>query len=447
MNVFIAGGGRVGYHLARLLSGEHQSVTVIEADRDVLEQIDYALDVSTVAGDGSNAMLLQSLRVSGASLFVASMGNDEKNLIAAATAKGLGAKVTVARVGNSMYVESNVIYEPILGIDYILSPDALAALEIARYVEEPGLLASETFGHGLVEMRQMIASSSPTTDGKTLKDVIPPGSGVLVGVIVRDEKTLIPNGDTIIQVGDKLALVGQRDRMAKFMRLFQDTDAKPSRVAIMGGGSIGLRVAQALDGRIKSVKVFERREDRAEKIAPRLKHAKVVCRDGSSRVSLEQEHIDAVDVFIAATNDDERNIMASVLAKDLGAKKAIAIINQPDFAPLVKRLGIDLAVTPRASIANRILKLAHQGDVASLAIIDEGDVEIIELTASPNSPLIDRPLKEAGAKLPKGTLIATIVRGDTVIVPSGEDRIHAGDAVILICAADCLEAARKLIAK
>lgn len=447
MNVFIAGGGRVGYHLARLLSSEHQNVTVIESDRDALEQIDYALDVSTVAGDGSNAMLLQSIGVGTATLFVSSMGNDEKNLIAAATAKGLGAQTTVARVGNPMYVESNVIYEPVLGIDYILSPDALTALEIAHFVEEPGLLASESFGHGLVQMRQIVASKTPTIGGKTLKDAIAPGSGVLVGVIVRDDKTMIPNGSSVIHPGDKVVLVGHRDKITKVSRLFHDGDAKHSRVAIMGGGTIGMRVAQTLDGRIKSVKLFERREERADALAPKLRHAKVVCRDGSSRVSLEQEHIDAVDVFIAATNDDERNIMASVLAKDLGAKQAVAVINQPDFAPLVKRLGIDLAVTPRAAIANRILKLAHQGDVSSLAIIDEGDVEVLEFAASGASSLLDRPLKEAAAKLPKGTLVATIVRGDNVIVPSGEDQIHAGDSVILICYADTLESVRKIFAK
>lgn len=446
MNIIVAGGGRVGYHLARLLSGEKQDVTVIEADKDMLEQIDYALDVNTVEGDGSNAMLLQSIGVGMADLFVSSMGNDEKNLIAAATAKGLGAKMVVARVGNPMYVNAHVIYEPVLNIDYILSPDALAALEIAHFIEEPGMLAMEEFGHGLVHLRQMIAGVSPTVGGKTLKDVFPSGSRVLVGLISRDGVSLVPHGDSVIRPGDQVTLIGQRDKIGKAIKLFQSEEEKPERVAIVGGGTIGLRVAQALDGKIKSVKLFERREDRAQILAPKLKKGKVVCRDGTSRVSLEQEHIDAVDVFVSATKDDERNIMAAVLAKDLGAKKAVAIINQPDFAPLVRRLGIDLAVTPRASIANRILKLAHRGEVESLAILDEGEVEVLEFEVGAKSAVLNRPLREASSRLPKGVLIATIVRGDDVTVPGGDDRLQAGDRVILIAKGDALEPARRLLA-
>ena len=446
MNIIVAGGGRVGYHLARLLSREKQDVTVIESDRDILEQIDYALDVNTVEGDGSNAMLLQSIGAGMADLFVSSMGNDEKNLIAAATAKGLGAKTVVARVGNPMYVNAHVIYEPVLNIDYILSPDALVALEIAHYIEDPGILAMEEFGHGLVHLRQIAAAVSPTTGGKSLKDVFPSGSRVLVGLISRDGKSVVPNGDAVVNPGDQVTLIGQRDKIGKALKLFQADTERPERVAIVGGGTIGLRLAQALDGKVKSVKLFERREDRATALAPKLKKGKVVCRDGTSRVSLEQEHIDAVDVFVSATKDDERNIMASVLAKDLGAKKAVAVINQPDFAPLVRRLGIDLAVTPRASIANRILKLAHLGQVESLAILDEGRVEVLEFEVGPKSAVLNRPLREASARLPKGVLVATIVRGDNVTVPGGDDRLQAGDRVVLIAKGDALEPARRLLA-
>ena len=139
--------------------------------------------------------------------------------------------------------------------------------------------------------------------------------------------------------------------------------------------------------------------------------------------------------------------MASVLAKDLGVKKAVAIINQPDFAPLVKRLGIDLAVTPRASIANRILKLAHQGEVASLAIIDEGEVEVLEFAVAENSAAINLPLREVSDKLPRGVLVATIVRDDHVFVPGGDDTVQAGDSIIIIAQAEALEPARKLFGR
>ncbi len=448
MNIFIAGGGRVGFHITRLLSGDRQDVTVIEREPDRLEQIDYALDVSTVQGDGASVMLLQELGVSGADLFVASMGNDETNLIAAATAKGLGAKEVVARVDNPMYIDPIILYETVLGIDYILSPEALAALEIAHFVEQPGVLVSEDFGRGLVRMCQIRVSKTPTCHGKTLKDVIPRGSGVLLGLIDRKGVSQIPHGDSVVEVGDHVTLVGHRDRLPEVQSLFMDPREGARRVAIMGGSTIGLRVAKALEGKkVKSIKLFERREERCAALAEQLTKAKVVCRDATSRVALEQEHIDGVDVFVAATNDDERNIMAGVLAKEVGAKTVIAVVHQPDFATLVERLGIDMAVTPRASFANSVLKLVHRGQVTSLAVLSEGKVEVLEIPVGEGSPVLGRSLADIGGKFPRGALITTILRGEQVIVPSGDDEIEAGDSLILISSAEALDGARKLLQK
>lgn len=447
MNIFVAGGGRVGRHLARLLTADKHNVTVIESDRDTTEQIDYSLDVSTVVGDGSSAMLLQSLGVGASDLFVASMGDDETSLIAAATAKGLGAKQVAARVDNPMYVDANILYESILGIDYILSPDTLAALEIAEYIEHPGVLATEELGRGLVQMRQVVVDSGTTAHGKALKDIIPPKSGVLVGVVNHKGNSIIPNGATIIHAGDLVTLIGHRERLLPAQRLFRGDQSKPNRVAIMGGSTLGLRLAAALEGKMGTVKLFEKREDRCTGLAEKLKKAKVICRDATSRVALEQEHVDSFDVFVAATRDDERNIMASVLAKEVGAKIAISLVHQPDFAALVERLGIDFVITPRACIANRILRLVHQGQLTSLSILGEGQVEVAEMVISGNSPVIGKKLKETRAKFPEGSLIAIILRGKDVIVPSGEDEVREGDSVVAIASSDALEATRKILQK
>ena len=447
MNVVIAGGGRVGFHLAQLLSTARQDVTVIESDPDRVEQIDYHLDVSTVTGDASSAMLLQMNNVSAADLFVASMGDDETNLIAAAMAKGLGAKQTVARVDNPMYIESNILYESVLGVDYILSPDALTALDIAHYIEHQGVLASEDFGRGLIQMRHIQVSHSPTRDGKTLKDVIPPGTGVLLGIINRNGTSIIPHGDSVIEDRDHVTLIGHREKIDPIQSLFLDKEARPKRVAIMGGGMIGLRLARALEDSMKSVKIFERREDRCTPLAAQLPKTKVVCRDATSRVALTQENLDKADVFVAATNDDERNIMAAVLAKEVGARSVVAVIHQPDFAPIVSRLGIDYAITPRACVANRIFRLLHPEGVTALAVLGEGQVEVIEFDVADASPLLGKKISDSRSKFPRGALIATILRGEKVIVPSGEDEIHAGDSLILIASGDTLEDARRLFQK
>ena len=258
MNIFIAGGGRVGSHLAKLLCADRQNVTVIEANPDEAEKIDYALDVSTVVGDARSVMLLQSLGAGGADLFVAAMGNDEVNLIAAATAKGLGAKQVAARVNNAMYVESQVLYESLLSVDYLLSPDSLAALEIANFIEHPGVLDTEVFGRGLVQMRQVRTLANSTADGKALKDIILPRTGVLLGLISRNGDSIIPHGDTVVQAGDLVTLIGHREKMDSVQKLLWGHEARSVRVAIMGGGVIGLRLALTLDDKIQTVKLSPR---------------------------------------------------------------------------------------------------------------------------------------------------------------------------------------------
>lgn len=447
MNIFVAGGGRVGLHLARLLSVEKHDVTIIDSDATRAEHLDFILDGRAVHGDMVSVMLLREIGVGSADLFVAVTGNDEINLISAATAKGLGAKQVVARVHEAVFIESNILYETILGIDYVLSPEALTALEIAKFVESPGVVAAENFGRGLVQMRHVRVATTPTNNGKTLKDVFPPGSGVLLGMVSRGGKTFIPHGDSVIEKGDVVTLVGHREKMADIQKLFHGIDERPHNIVIMGGGSIGLHLAHLLENQQISVKLFDNNSGKCTDLASRLHRVAVVCRDATSRTELEQERVDRVDLFIATTSDDERNIMACVLASEVGAQKTLAVIHQPDFASLVNRLGIDHAVTPRAVITNRILRLVHQKQVSTLAVLEEGKVEILELPITHKTSVVGRPLRQMANKIPRNALVATILRGEDVLVPSGDDTIEIGDAVVVIAELDSVDAVRKLFLK
>jgi len=442
MNIFVAGGGRVGYHLARLLSLEHHDVTVIEREVGRVEQIDYALDVATVKGNAASVLVQQEAGVDAADLFVSVTGDDEVNFIAAATAKGLGAKKVVARVDNPVYIEDSPLYETILGIDYILSPDALTALDIVRYIESPGLLASEDFGRGKVQVRQFRADKTPLRNGQTLKDLKLP-EGVLLGVISRDGKAMVPQGDATVRIGDLVTFVGMRESIEKARMQFQDRSERMEKVIIMGGQSIGLHLAQTLENRNIGVKLFDWDLQRCRHLAAKLKKTKVVCRDATTRVSLEQEHVAGADLFVATTSEDDRNLMASVLAKEVGAHRAVAVVHQPDFAALVSKLGIDDAVTPRACIANRILRLAHSESKLSLAVMQEGDVEIMEYAVEAGAKLTEDPLKDL--RIPKETLVAAILRGDDVTIPRGDDQIQAGDSVVIILKPEKIDAVQKML--
>lgn len=441
MNIFIAGGGRVGFHLARLLSAEKHDVTVIETDPNQVEHVDYSLDVSTVLGKCEDVLLLKSLDAGSADLFIASTGEDEINLIAATTAKGLGAKQVVARVHDPIYMESDILYETIMGIDYILSPQALTAHEIVNYIEHPGMVATESFGRGLIQMLQMRVLHVPLEEGQTLKDMQLP-RGVLLGVIGRNGHVEIPHGNSTLQSNDQVTLIGRKESMVETMRMFQGVEVRHDKVVIMGGSRTGLHLAEVLENHGKNVKIFDWNLNRCNQLAGELKKTKVVCRDATSRLALEQEHVDGADIFVAATHDDERNIMASVLAKEVGAREALAVVHQPDFAPLVTKLGIDHAVTPRTCIANRIMRLVTTQQTQSLAVLADGKIEIYEFKVRGTSSWIGSALQQV--KFPRDTLVAAILRGDDVIVPSGEDKLQADDTLIVIVSARSREAMLKL---
>lgn len=441
MNIFIAGGGRVGFHLARLLSKENHHVTVIESDRNQVENVDYTLDVSTICAAAQDVLTLQERGVPEADLFLAMTGSDEINLIAATTAKGLGASKVVARVENRMYNESDILYETIMGIDYILSPQALTASEMANYVQNPGMVATESFGNGRIKMLQIQVTKPPHAPGETLKDVTLP-KGVLVGVISRGGLAQIPYGGSIIEENDIVTLLGEKDRIEEAQQLFKGFTVPTDKVVIMGGSRTGRNLARILETKGHSVKLIERDMSRCNELAAELKKTKIVCRDATSRLSLEQEHVDGTDIFIAVTHDDERNIMASVLAKEVGATRTLAVVHQPDFAPLVRKLGIDHAVTPRACIANRIMKLTSTEHSQSLAVLEDGQVEILEFRISETSPMIGHTLSDI--KFPKHTLVGSILRKDEVIVPTGLDTIQRDDTVIVITRAKVLDSVRKL---
>ena len=447
MHIFIMGGGRVGFHLAKLLAEEAYDTTVIENNAERQEQIDLALNARVIRGNGASPLLLQSLGVDDAYLFIACAGDDETNLIAAAAAKALGAQKVIARVEQRFYTDANFLYEGFLGVDYMLSPDALVAQEISNYIIYPGVLAAEDFARGRIQLRRVQVSPGASAAGQLLRDVVLPGSGVLVGMVDRQKKTRIPHGDFRIFPGDKVTLIGKRNNMAAALHDFQGEEPRMQRVAIMGGGNIGQWIAQSLEGKVESVKLFEVRPDKAQRLAPEFRHKSisVVMRDATSRESLEQEHIDNYDIFIATTEDDERNIVASVLAHEVGVKTTASVIHHPDFAPLVIKLGIDMAVTPRSAVANSIIKIVRQQTVTASTILGEGEAEVIEFNVGDHCPCLGKPLGELGDAFPRNAIIATIIRGDNVFVPGGMDCIKRGDSVVLIAKAEIRDKAQNYL--
>ncbi len=267
---------------------------------------------------------------------------------------------------------------------------------------------------------------------------------MLVVAVSRNGETFVPDGNSTIEEGDLITLVGKRERLDGVQKKFRGVESRNRNIAIMGGSRIGSHLARLLDNGKYSVKLIERDMDRCNVLAAQLKHVRVICRDATTRSALEQEHMENVDLFISATRDDEQNIMANVLAKEVGASRSIAVIHQPDFAPLVYKLGIDHTVTPRASLANRILRIVHEGRASRLSVLEEGEIEIVEFAVRKPSAITGKKLSQIGGKLPRHTLIAAILRGENVIVPGGEDSIEVGDSVVVIVSLDSIGMVQKL---
>ncbi|HPX85461.1 MAG TPA: Trk system potassium transporter TrkA [Candidatus Hydrogenedentes bacterium] len=446
MNIFILGGGRVGYHLALLLSEEVYEVTVIENDPERQEYIDQMLNAQVILGDGSSALFLQSLDVGEADLFVACTGHDETNLLAAAAAKGLGARQAVARVEKAPYMVESYMYDQLLNIDYILSPDALVAQEISNYILHPGVLVSEEFSHGHILLRQVQVSPDAPAAGHLLSEILTPGSGTLVGVIERQGKVFVPDGTTRILSGDKATLLSKREKLSDALSKFQGRVSAIQRVAIMGAGTIGLWIAHTLESTVAEVKLFERNSSRALAVAGefRKRNIQVINRDATTRDSMEQEHLETFDLFIATTEDDERNIVAGVLAREVGVSRVAAVIHHPDFAPLAEKLGVTLAVTPRSVVANSVLKIVRQKTIAASTTLNEGEAEILEISISATSPLKNLLLKDSKGKLPPGVLIATVMRGNEAFIPDGTTMIQEDDSLVLIATTENIHEIQKL---
>ncbi len=446
MNIFIMGGGRVGSHIAHLLSEEEYDITVIERNVKDYERLDLFLNARIVLGDGTSAVLLQSLDVEEADLFIACTGNDESNLIAASAAKGLGARQVLARVEKYVYVEESVLYEGFLNVDYILSPDALVAQEIVNYIIYPGVLAAEDFAKSHIQLRKVQVTNDAPACGKTLREMLPPGSGVLVGLVEREEKTYIPNGEHTIKPGDKVTLIGKRDKMHDTLQTFQGKEPRMQHVVIMGGGSIGRRIAQSLEGKVEAVKLFELQPEKALRIAAGFKkrNIEVIQQDATSRANLKEQHIDNFDLFISTTEDDERNIIAAVVAHELKVPMSAVVVHHPDFVPLVRKLGIDMAVTPRNALANSVLKILRQQSVITSSILREGDVEVLEIALAISSPVVGKKLSELKGLLPRDVLIATVARGEDAFVPGGNDTIEKDDSLVVIAMASSITQVQRL---
>lgn len=434
MRILTLGAGTVGTWIADLLCRYRHDVTLVDIDAETVRRINNDLDVKAIQGSASQSSVLFQAGVMGCDICLAVTGNDEVNMVAASMARAMGARRSIARVYAPVFRDlSTFDYQRHFGIDRLLSLEHLTAMELARVIRNPESITLEHFARGHLDVAEFEVTRRSDALNQPLKQLAL-SPHVRLGTLQRDKRTWIASASDEIHLGDWVSLMGRPSEVEEVKKLF--TRGAPERqfVAIAGGGETGYHLARALDGERHRVLVLEHDPKRCDYLASHLNRATVVCADALRKLTLEEERIGGCDYFVACTGLDENNIIAGLEAKELGAKKIMAIVGRPDYAEIVSRLGIDVAVSERDAMARQILGLLTEGPILSQLQLPSSDVFVLELEVHANSPIVNVPL--AQADLPEGVLVAAVLQEDYVRVPAAGDSLQPGNTVLVLSPED-----------
>jgi trk system potassium uptake protein TrkA len=435
VKIIILGAGQVGMTLAENLAGEANDVTVVDTDTALLGEMQERLDIGTVQGYASHPDTLRRAGADDADMIIAVTESDEMNMLACKVAYTLFQTPTkIARVRSAEYLrEERLFQQDALSVDLHISPEQLVCDYITRLIEYPGALQVVDFADGKVRLVGLKAYYGGPLVSRQLKELPEhlPGIDSRVAAIYRRGRPILPEGDTIIEADDEVFFVAAREHIPKIMSELRRMDKPVKRVLLAGGGNIGMRLARALEGHVQ-VKIVERSRERARLLSEQLQHTTVLWGDAANEDLLTEENIEDCDVFCAVTNDDEANILSAMLAKRLGARKALSLINRLSYVDLVEGGAIDIAISPQQSTVSALLAHVRRGDMVRVHALRRGAAEAIEAVAHgdrKSSKVVGRRLDEI--KMPPGTTIGAIVRGEEVIIAHHDTVIQAEDHVIL----------------
>jgi trk system potassium uptake protein len=443
MRTVIIGAGEVGLNTARLLSHEGHSVVLVEKDERLVEKATEELDALVIAGNGANPKLLREAGINRTDLLIAASSSDEVNIIACLAAKAQGVSRTVARIHNADYYEvGDPFAEEMLGIDFIIHTEQMAAHEIKEALLVPGAINIDSFAGDAIEVAEVILAEGSGAVGRALKEVELPDNSLIVGV-VRGEEALVPKGETVLHERDHVLLISGQRQISDAVAVLATNTAPVKEVTIYGGGRIGLRLALAVEKAGMSVRVIERDEGRARFVASQLRRGFVLHDEGISRDFMLQEGVDRTDAFVAVTGDDRANLLAAMYARQLGARMTIAGISRGEFAPLADALGVDVTISPRTLAAEAILRFVRKGEVIDVALLASG-AEMIELRVPEHCRVAGRPLSEVG--FPDGAIVGALLRDGDVVIPTGREILRAGDDAVVFTVEDAVEGVENLFA-
>jgi len=435
LKIIILGAGQVGGTLAEHLASEANDITVVDTDPDRLRALGDRLDIRTIQGRGSFPTVLRQAGADDADMLVAVTSSDETNMVACQVAYTLFHTPTkIARVRESAYLTRAGLFDnAAIPVDVLISPEQVVTHYIKRLIEYPSALQVIDFAEGKVQMVAVKAYYGGPLVGQQLRQLRThmPNVQTRVAAIFRRDRPISPQGDTVIEVDDEVFFIAAKADIRAVMGEMRKLDVSYKRIVIAGGGQIGERLAEAIENRYQ-VKIIEMNPARCRYLSDTLDNTVVLQGSSSDRDLLMEENISNTDLFLALTNDDEANIMSSLLAKRLGAKKVMTIINNPAYVDLVQGGEIDIAVSPQLVTIGTLLAHVRRGDIVSVHSLRRGAAEAIEIVAhgdAKSSRVIGKAIMHIS--LPPGTTIGAITRADQVLIARDSTVIESGDHVIM----------------
>lgn len=435
MKIIILGAGQVGSSLAAELASEANDITIVDVDAAKLRVLGDRLDIRTVQGRASLPTVLRQAGADDADMLIAVTSSDETNMIACQVAYSLFRTPTkIARIRESAYLTHTPLFSnEAVPVDVLISPEQAVTTYIKRLIQHPGALQVVDFAQGKVQLVAVRAYHGGPLVGQELRYLRQhmPGVDTRVAAIFRRDRPITPQGDTLIEADDEVFFIAASRDIRAVMSELRRVEKKNKTVMIAGGGNIGERLAEALESRYR-VKLIENNRARADYLSQNLDQTLVLYGSASDRELLVDENIEDVDIFCAVTNDDEANIMSSLLAKRLGARRVMALINNPAYVDLVQGGQIEIAISPSLATLGTLLTHVRRGDIVNVYSLRRGAAEAIEIIAhgdTRSSKVVGRAIRDI--KLPPGTTIGAVVRKDEVLIAHDSTVIESEDHVIL----------------
>ena len=437
MRIVIVGAGKLGYSIAQLLTEDQYDVVVVEVDEARREVVKNSLDVLTISGNGCSPNTLDDPDIRDADVLIASTDSDEVNMVTCMLAKNYGIGRTVARIRNTEYaLSAKDLLKQGMNIDLVLNPERITATEINRILMMPSAMDVDDFAEGKVKMLEIHMTPESPYINVPLQNVdIPPQ--VLVAMIFRKNRVIIPHGQDMLLPGDNAYFVGRHDVINDFEKHFSVNQEKIERVLIIGAGRTGRFLAPMLEKQGLMVKVIEKNRERCQLLAEKMDSGIILCGDGTDIDLLTEEGVAEADVVICITEDDKLNLLLALLAKHLGAKKTIVRIARNEYVELMEKVGVDMVLSTRLLSAGEVLRFIRRGGIVAVSLLEGAKAEAMEIILPENCAVVEKSLKDI--LFPKACLVCAVVRGESVEVPNGNTVLHAGDRIIMLLESDIVK--------